>query len=118
MEKPFKILLEKEKILVTSNNITSVHVHVCVHASFQTTAVAWWLECLPREPEVVGLTPSRDSAKSLKLFVLAFPLGAQDYRNSTTTLRLASHCQDNGLVKFGLKIVQEIWICELSPFNN
>ena len=27
-------------------------------------------------------------------------------------------CQDNGLVKYWLKIVQETWICELLLLNN
>ena len=52
-----------------------------------------------------------DRPKSLKLEVATFRLGAQDYGNSTTT---GSRCQDIGLVK----IVQETWICELSPLNN
>ena len=33
-------------------------------------------------------------------------------------VRLARQCQDNGLVKYWLKAVQETWICELSPLNN
>ena len=44
------------------------------------TAVASWLERL----KVVGSIPSRDRPKSLKVVVMAFPLGAQDYENSTT----------------------------------
>ena len=37
-------------------------------------------------PEVVGLIPGQDRAKSLKLVeVVAFPLFTQDYGNSTTT---------------------------------
>ena len=39
----------------------------------------------PRKREVVGSVPSHDRPKSLKLVVVAFPLGAQDYGNSTTT---------------------------------
>ena len=35
-----------------------------------------------------------------------------------TALQLAHQCQDNGLVKYWLKIVQETWIGELSPLNN
>ena len=35
--------------------------------------------------EVVGLFPGRDRPKSLKLVVVGFPLGTQDYANSTTT---------------------------------
>ena len=50
-----------------------------------TAAVAYWLERLPREREVVAWIPGPDRPKSLKLVVVAFPLGAQDYRNNTTT---------------------------------
>ena len=34
------------------------------------------------------------------------------------SLRLARQCQDNELVKYWLEIVQETWICKLSPLNN
>ena len=47
--------------------------------------MAKWLERPPREWEVVDSIPGRDSPKSLKLVVVAFPVGAQDYGNSTTT---------------------------------
>ena len=67
-----------------------------------------WCSGLPREQEVVGLIPCHDRSKSFKLLVVALPLGAQDYGKSTMA------GQDNGLVK----IVQETWICELSPLNN
>ena len=50
-----------------------------------TAMVALWLEPLPREQEVVGLIPSLDRPKSLKLVVVVFPLGAQDYGYSTMT---------------------------------
>ena len=40
---------------------------------------------LPRERKVVGLIPSRDRPKPLKLVLVAFPFGAQDYGNSTTS---------------------------------
>ena len=43
-------------------------------------AVANWVEW-----GIVGSIPGRDRPKSLKLIVVAFPLGAQDYGNSTTT---------------------------------
>ena len=33
----------------------------------------------------VGLNPSHDRPNSLKLVVMAFPLGTQGYGNSTTT---------------------------------
>ena len=33
-------------------------------------------------------------------------------------LRLARQCQDNGLVKYWIKTVQETWIYELSPLNS
>ena len=39
----------------------------------------------PSEREVVGSIPDRDRPKSSKLVVVAFPIGAQDYGNSTTT---------------------------------
>ena len=48
-----------------------------------TAAVAYWLECPPHEQEVVGSIPGRDRPKSLKLVVVAAPLGAQDYGSST-----------------------------------
>ena len=52
-----------------------------------TAAVAYWLERLPRKREIMGSIPGRDKPKSLKLetLVVAFPLDAQDYGNSTTT---------------------------------
>ena len=50
-----------------------------------TAAVAKWLERLPYEREVMGSIPVRDRPKSLKLVVVAFPLGAQDYGNSIMT---------------------------------
>ena len=50
-----------------------------------TASVALWLERPPREREVVGSIPGCDRLKSLKLVVVAFPHGAQDNGNSTTT---------------------------------
>ena len=50
----------------------------------ETAAVASWLERPPRE-RVVGSIPGRDRPKSLKVVVVAFPFGAQDYGNSITT---------------------------------
>ena len=88
------------------------HLVLCVRS---TAAVAQWLERPSRKQEVVGSIPGRDRSKSLKMLAVAFPLGAQDYGNSTTT---GLQSQDNGLVKYWLKIVQETWICELSPLNN
>ena len=44
-----------------------------------------WSEHLPRELEVVSSIPNRNRPKSLKLVVVTFLLGAQDYGNSTTT---------------------------------
>ena len=58
------------------------------------------LEGPPHEREVVGSIPSCDRPKSLKLVVVAFPLGVKEYGNS---LRLAHQSQDNGLVKYWLK---------------
>ena len=52
----------------------------------RTTMIAKWLEHLPFEHEVVGLIPSCDRPKSLKLLVMmAFRLGAQGYGTNTTT---------------------------------
>ena len=48
-------------------------------------AVAKWIERSPSEREVVGSITGRDRPKSLKLFVVALHLGAQDYGNSTMT---------------------------------
>ena len=53
--------------------------------SVLTAAVVCWLERSPREREVLDSIPGRDRPKSLKLVVVAFPLGAQDYGNSTAT---------------------------------
>ena len=50
-----------------------------------TATVTYWLEHLPHEQEVVDSILSCDRPKSLKLVVLAFPLGAQDYGNGTMT---------------------------------
>ena len=50
---------------------------------FQTPFVTYWLQRPPHE--VVGSIPGCDRPKSLKLVVAAFPLGAQDHGNSTTT---------------------------------
>ena len=48
------------------------------------------VECLPCEQQVMGSISGRDRPKSLKLVVMAFPLGAQDYGNSTMTGPLMS----------------------------
>ena len=45
-----------------------------------------------------------------------FPLLA--LRIMEISLRLVRQCQDNVLVKYWLKKVQEKWICELLPLNN
>ena len=47
--------------------------------------VAGCLKRSPRERKVMGLIPRNDRPKSLKLVVVDFPLGAQDYKNNTTT---------------------------------
>ena len=65
--------------------------------------VAWCLERLPHEQEVMDSIPGHDRPKCLNLVVVAFPFGTQDYGNSTRT---------------GQEIVQETWICELSPLND
>ena len=49
-----------------------------------------WLERPPHEREVTGSIPGRDRPKSLKLVVVAFPFGAQNYGNTTTTGLLVS----------------------------
>ena len=58
-------------------------------------AMAYWLERPPGEREVVS---------SIRIMRIA--------------PRLACQSQDNGLVKYWLKVVQETWIGELSPINN
>ena len=50
---------------------------------------------------------------SLKLVIVSFPL-----RIIGIALQLTSQFQNNELGKHWLKIVQETWICELSPLNN
>ena len=58
----------------------------CPNDSVGSTAtVAWWLERRPHEWEVVGSIPGCDRPMSVKLVVVAFLLGAQDYGNSTMT---------------------------------
>ena len=52
---------------------------------YHFATVAYWLQRPPRERRVVGSIPGRDRQQSLKLVVVAFPLGAQVYGNSTTT---------------------------------
>ena len=80
-----------------------------------TSVVTWWLESQSLEREVMGSIPYRDRPKSLKLVVVAFSLGL---RIMGIALQLARQCQDNELVKYWLKIVQETWICELSLLNT
>ena len=53
--------------------------------------------CVDLEREVVGSIPGSERPKSVKLVVVDFSFGAQDYSNSTTTGR---QCQDNGLVSW------------------
>ena len=62
-------------------------IFVCIsgYKTSLTAAVVKWLERPPHEREFVGSIPGRDTPKSLKLVVVAFPLGTQDYGNSTTT---------------------------------
>ena len=62
-----------------------------------------------------GFDPWPRQTKIFKTGRSGFPLGAQDYGNSTTTV---CKCQDNGLLKHWSKIVQEKWIYELSQLNN
>ena len=57
--------------------------------------VASWLEHPPREWEVLGSIPGCDTPKSLKLVEVASSLAL---RIMGIAIRLASHCQDNGLV--------------------
>ena len=54
-------------------------------AECSEAAVDQLLERPPREREVVGLIFGRNRPKSSKLVVVAFPLGVQDYGNSTMT---------------------------------
>ena len=65
----------------------------------------------PHEREVVGSIPRLDRLKYFKMVEVAFPLGLWIMG---IVLQLARQCQDNGLVKYWLKIVKETWICELS----
>ena len=43
--------------------------------------VAEWLERPPPEQEVMGSIPGRNRPKSLKMVVVDFPLGVQEYEN-------------------------------------
>ena len=81
----------------------------------RTAVVALRLERPPRKREVVGSIPASDKPKSLKLVEVASPLAL---RTAGIALRLAHQCQDNELVQYRLKIVQETWICELLPLTN
>ena len=74
-----------------------------------------WLERPPGERKVLGSIPVHKKPKSLKLVVVAFPLWL---RIMGTALRLARQCQDNRLVMYWLKLVQETWICDLLLLNN
>ena len=58
----------------------------------ETATLAKWLERPPSEREVVGSIPGCNRPKFSRLVVVAFPLRAQDYGNSTRTGR---QCQDN-----------------------
>ena len=58
----------------------------------------------------MGSIPCRDGLKFLEMVLVAFPLGAKDYGNSTTAVL---QCQDNGLVKY-----KETRIRERSPLTN
>ena len=62
---------------------TNVRLSVCPKLNLRGGLV----ERPPREREVVGSIPGRDGPKSLKLVVVAFSLGAQDYGNSASTSR-------------------------------
>ena len=70
----------------------------------QRVMQARWLERPPRAREVEGSIRGRDRPKSLKLVAVAFPLALMIMEMAP---RLAHHCQDNGLVKYCIKIVQE-----------
>ena len=66
-----------------------------------TAAVAWWIERLPREREVVGSIPGQDRPKSLKLVEVALssPPPPMALTVIGRPLRLVLQGQDNGLVK-------------------
>ena len=51
----------------------------------ETAALTKWLERPPREREVVGSIPAIDRPMPIKLVVVVFPIGVQDYGNSTST---------------------------------
>ena len=81
-----------------------------------TSSVAEWLEHPPREREVMGSILGHDRPKSSIKTGSAcsgFPPWIMGL-----ALRHARQCQDNGLVKYWLKVDQETWICELSLLNN
>ena len=59
--------------------------YLCIDVKIVSRPPRQWLERQLREQEVVGSIPGHERQKSLKLVVLAFPLGAQDCGNSTTT---------------------------------
>ena len=67
-------------LTLTCNFVKSNQYIYPMNANCKTTAVALWLERPPCEWEVPDATD-----QSLKLVVVAFPIGAQDYGNSTTT---------------------------------
>ena len=70
------LISEKEKMLVTSIFSFSLlvfypymknsNIWAVIHSPSVTAAVAWWLECPPREREVIDLIPGRDRPKYLK----------------------------------------------------
>ena len=124
----------KEKLLVTSNFFFSksdfypfeilstifikFKIVICTLVQFGrvTAAVAQWLERPPLEREVVGSIFGHDRLKSLKLVVVAFPpwpSGLWDLHYGwPDSVRVMDWLYT------GIKLVQETWICELSPLNN
>ena len=63
----------------------------------------------------LGFDPRPLQTKVIKSGGSDFPLALRIMRMA---LRLSRQCQDNIMVKHWLNIVQETWICELSPLNN
>ena len=70
LRKVLNIFGKEENATTATTAITTTSI------SELTAAVAYWLERLPREREVVGSIPGRYRPKSLNLVVLPFPLGA------------------------------------------
>ena len=77
--------------VINSINLFYLSISLSSLAYIETAAVALWLERPPWVQEVVGSIRGRHRPKSKQLVVVvAFPIGDQDYGNSSKTGRPVS----------------------------